>query len=225
MAVSEDGDRYLELKPSDVVDCLDTHSKLCRFKVPIVKTDTIRSCAIALFKKDKAMQVDTCKTERSEWSGPKVVYLGERRWGISDLKEQTLTIACPGKESEFRMIPALGIFEIPLNCDARTSAWIFPASRQVERHMQLNHTSGPDLPPLLVFQEEVSVDKKFPIGVIPITYGNDSVLQLTKEVLASTNQSLKQTQFTRNELIELAKGPSQEYSYEHYPFCFKKKQE
>lgn len=48
------------------------------------------------------------------WKGSQVTYLGTRRWGIADVAEQELVIACPGKLSESRRIPPIGIVEIPL---------------------------------------------------------------------------------------------------------------
>ncbi len=138
---------------SDVKDCLETHSKLCRFRTPIAKSDTRRSCALSLFKNDVATQGTICKTETGDWPGSQVTYLGDRRWGITDTIEQDLLIACPNRRSsQTKRLPKIGIFEIPVGCEARTSEWIFPTNRQVEKYVQ------PDLdkivlPPLHIFQE------------------------------------------------------------------------
>jgi len=46
LAASADGDRYIELQKEDVADCLKTHTKVCRFKSPIAKSDTRKLCFI-----------------------------------------------------------------------------------------------------------------------------------------------------------------------------------
>ncbi len=100
LAASADGDRYLELARPDVSDCIKSHSKICRFRTPIAKSDAKKSCVLALFKKDEPAQNKVCKTEVGEWKGSRVVYLDQRRWALSDVEEQDLLIACPKKTSQ-----------------------------------------------------------------------------------------------------------------------------
>ena len=95
LAASADGDRYLELARQDVTECTKSHSKVCRFRTPIAKGDAKKSCVLALFKKDEPAQNNLCKAEIGEWKGSKVISLDQRRWALSDVKEQDLLIACP----------------------------------------------------------------------------------------------------------------------------------
>jgi len=102
LAASSDGDRFLELSFLDVNDCLKSHAKVCKFRTPIAKSDTKTSCALALFKKDNKAQAKVCKTKLSEWEGSRVVYLDQRRWAMSDVKEQELMISCPRKAGQVK---------------------------------------------------------------------------------------------------------------------------
>lgn len=73
------------------------------------------------------------EAEVSDWRGSQVVNLGAHRWGLTDMAEQEVVIACPGKTGQTRRISPIGIIEIPLGCEARTREWIFPSSQEAER--------------------------------------------------------------------------------------------
>ena len=148
LAASADGDRYLELEDSSMRECLSSHAKICRFKTSIAKSDTRKSCSLMLFKNDANTQAKVCKTEIGPWKGSQVVYLDHHRWGITDAEEQDLMVACPKKGSYTKRLPQIGIFEIPINCEARTREWIFPTNRQVEKFIPKAEKS--EAPPLSV---------------------------------------------------------------------------
>ena len=181
LAASADGDRYLELARQDVIECIKSHSKVCRFRTPIAKSDAKKSCVLALFKKDEQAQNKICKTEISEWKGSRVIYLDQRRWALSDVKEQDLLIACPKKASQMKKLPRIGVFEIPMGCEAKTNEWIFPSNRQVDTYLPPDHDPS-SLPPLHIFQDIRGLTATAAKGVIQLHQGNDSVLERSKQV-------------------------------------------
>lgn len=71
-----------------------------RFRTPIAKGDAKKSCILALLKKDEPAQNNFFKTEVGEWKGSKAIYLDQRAWALSDVKEKYLLIAYPKKESQ-----------------------------------------------------------------------------------------------------------------------------
>jgi len=199
IAVSNDRDRYLELRKSDVLGCLGIHSKICRFHTPIAKSDTRSSCAFALFKNEKLTQAQVCKTEVSDWKGSEVIYLDHHRWGITDVSDQELVIFCPNKGREVRRLPPIGIFEIPVGCEARLREWIFPTNRQVERFVSKDIEEN--TPPMNVFHDlpEVISDINSP-GVLHLSPLNESLLARVKKVLEITNKTIGRIPFTQVEL-------------------------
>ena len=126
IAVSRDS--FVELSTSDAAECSKGRVSWCRFHSAIGKMDTKSSCVWATFSKKQDEIRKLCKLKFSEWAGTVVVYLGERRWGISSAKPEEMVLNCPSKDRQVMMLPTMGVIEIPSGCAAHSREWLFPAS-------------------------------------------------------------------------------------------------
>ena len=126
IAVSRDA--FVELSATDVAECSKGRVTWCRFHSAIGKMDTKSSCVWATFAKKEEQMQKLCKLKFSEWPGIIVIYLGERRWGISSAKSEEIVLSCPFKDRQLMMSPTMGVIEIPSGCSAHSREWLFPAS-------------------------------------------------------------------------------------------------
>jgi len=115
-------------------------------------------------------------------------------------------------------LPKIGVFEIPMGCEARTNEWIFPSNRQVDKYLPPDHDPS-SLPPLHIFQDIAGLETSTTKGVIQLHSGNDSVLERSKKVLEETNRIFVRTQFTRQQIEKRLEDLQQEASREYrYPY-------
>ena len=142
-------DAFVELTAEEAAVCLRQKAPWCKIHTAVGKVEATSSCAWALFREQEKAVARDCKVRVSSWPGTQAIYLGKRRWALSALTNQTVEVSCPTEERHVISVPALGIFELPAGCSARTREWIFPAS--IEGAVSVSMTKeARTLPPLAV---------------------------------------------------------------------------
>lgn len=134
LAISDDAQSFMEASQMDLRKCREKGATVCHFHGGAEKGHASKSCAAQLFlgKNRETRKEDSCRAIKVPWKGSATRYLGERRWAISDTRDQEVTIVCPEKGTfpnrRTMTVPTLGIIELPLGCSEYTTEWWFPAS-------------------------------------------------------------------------------------------------
>ncbi|KZS19609.1 Uncharacterized protein APZ42_013879 [Daphnia magna] len=132
LAVSPDLDTFIELSDLEMLNCRQLDKQLCKFHTGFAKRGKKKSCAIALFTNDETQANACCQTQFTQWNGPEIAYLGQNRWAFSTSGPHDVVFSCPPDSKHLPpqrlQLPAIGYFEVPPGCTARTEDWIFPAS-------------------------------------------------------------------------------------------------
>ena len=95
LAVAHNLDEFVELSAKDVEQCGEFSRTICRFNTALSKRVFRKSCAMALFTKDKEKTSLECKRMLVEWRRPETMYLRNNRWAVSNVQEQEIVFSCP----------------------------------------------------------------------------------------------------------------------------------
>ncbi|KAK4013472.1 hypothetical protein OUZ56_026027 [Daphnia magna] len=115
-----------------MLTCRQLDNQLCKFNSGFSKRSKKKLCAIALFTNDEKQVNVCCQTQFTQWNGQEIANLGQNRWAFSTSGPHDVVFSCPPDSKHLPpqrlQLPAIGYFEVPPGCTARTEDWIFPAS-------------------------------------------------------------------------------------------------
>jgi hypothetical protein len=209
-------DTFVELQENDVAECIRRRTGWCRFHTAVGKADTQGSCAWALFTESEEEVKRICKVPITEWPGTQVIYVGKRRWALSALKQQKVEINCPGLDRRVVTVPALGIFEVPPGCSARTREWIFPASIEGVMAVDMEKESR-TLPPLSVLHQFDPHEEEAGVQLKGESEGRADLDKMA-ELVRRTNGAIRETEMTADQANKMV-GEENSKPYSHdYPF-------
>ena len=209
-------DTFVELLAEEASECVRSRVASCRFHTAIGKANTQNSCAWATFTENVEDSKRSCKTKFSSWMGTQTVYLGQRLWAISALEAQSLVVSCPNNERQVIKVPALGIFEVPLSCSARSKEWIFPASIEGKTDVDLNLTQR-KLPPLKVLHQYETITGQERVSKME-TEATPELDQMS-EILRRNDLATSENEITSDQVKRLIEKEYANSGYKHlYPF-------
>ncbi|KAI9552645.1 hypothetical protein GHT06_020516 [Daphnia sinensis] len=175
LAVAADLETFLELSKDDVRD----------------ERNARKSCAIAVFMNDIPRIKTQCRKKFADWRGPEVVYIGANQWAFSATKPHDIVLSCPALVGQPPLrpitLPAVGIFEVPLGCTARTEDWVFPAS--MEGNIEAPNLQAVVLPPVDVFSQDPTSNSSRKHIVIEIPRENTSSIDIISELLRRNDRA------------------------------------
>ncbi|KZS13320.1 Uncharacterized protein APZ42_021594 [Daphnia magna] len=123
---------FIELSDLEMLTCRQLDNQLCKFNSGFSKRSKKKLCAIALFTNDEKQVNVCCQTQFTQWNGQEIANLGQNRWAFSTSGPHDVVFSCPPDSKHLPpqrlQLPAIGYFEVPPGCTARTEDWIFPAS-------------------------------------------------------------------------------------------------
>ncbi|KZS02277.1 Uncharacterized protein APZ42_000741 [Daphnia magna] len=198
LAVSPDLDTFIELSDLEMLNCRQLDKQLCKFHTGFSKRGKKKSCAISLFTKDETQANACCQTQFTQYNGPEIANLGQNRWAFSTSGPHDVVFSCPPDRKHLPpqrlQLPAIGYFEVPPGCTARTEDWIFLQVWRV----------APRQPPYQL--------------KCPTLRNSDKTLQVSKHLLQQEKlQSI--AAMTHNQILKLLDSPlSTNCSNATYPF-------
>ena len=133
LAVATDAQTFVELSHHDVDQCSGKENLVCHFHGGVAKRQRPLTCATTLFLGGSPKTIQQlCQPKKIPWSGSTTVYLGRRRWALSDRATSVVTVACRSEQDRSGHttvpVPTSGVFELPPGCTGHTAEWLFPAS-------------------------------------------------------------------------------------------------
>ena len=223
LAVSTDMEAFIELSSDDIQGCQKMERHLCNFHTGLNKKAATKSCAVSLFLNDKEKIETLCKKKFEDWKGPQVAYLGQNKWAFSEKGEHDVVFACPTGTKHLPpkklRLPAVGTFEIPVGCTARTADWIFPASLDGQIQAYLD----PLVPPSYV-ERNYNTSLHKPVKIVELEPSNLTSLNIISELLQKNEEAQLSQEMTGNQIKQLIeeqrKNKFQQQSNYNYPFEF-----
>lgn len=218
LAVSPDLDTFIELSDLEMLNCRQLDKQLCKFHTGFAKRGKKKSCAIALFTNDETQANACCQTQFTQWNGPEIAYLGQNRWAFSTSGPHDVVFSCPPDSKHLPpqrlQLPAIGYFEVPPGCTARTEDWIFPASLEGSSTAAAVSIKMPDF---AEFRQNITSQKTATVVQFP-SLNTSHFNQVSKHLLQQ--EKLQSTAaMTHNQIMKLLDSPlSTNCNNATYPF-------
>ncbi|KAK4024597.1 hypothetical protein OUZ56_010020 [Daphnia magna] len=222
LAVAADFETFLELSKDDVGECSKIGRPLCKFHTGISKRNARKSCAIAAFMNDVPRIKTQCRKKFADWRGPEVVYIGANQWAFSATKPHDIVFSCPPNVGQPPLrtvtLPAVGIFEVPLGCTARTEDWVFPAS--MEGSIEAPNLQAALLPSVNVFSQDPTSNSSGKHVIIEIPRENTSSIDIISELLQRNDRDRLAAEMTVKQIHNLVTevDKQMETSSARYPY-------
>jgi hypothetical protein len=222
LAVAADLETFLELSKDDVRECSKIGRPLCKFHTGISKRNARKSCAIAVFMNDVPRIKTQCRKKFADWRGPEAVYIGANQWAFSATKSHDIVFSCPANVGQPPLrtvkLPAVGIFEVPLGCTARTEDWVFPAS--MEGNIEAPNLQAAVLPSVNVFSQDPTSNSSRRHIVIEIPRGNTSSIDIISELLQRNDRARLAAEMTGEQIHNLVAEVDKhtDASFARYPY-------
>ncbi|XP_045023829.1 uncharacterized protein LOC123468593 [Daphnia magna] len=209
LAVSPDLDTFIELSDLEMLNCRQLDKQLCKFHTGFAKRGKKKSCAIALFTNDETQANACCQTQFTQWNGPEIAYLGQNRWAFSTSGPHDVVFSCPPDSKHLPpqrlQLPAIGYFEVPPGCTARTEDWIFPASLEGSSTAAAVSIKMPDF---AEFRQNITSQKTATVVQFP-SLNTSHFNQVSKHLLQQ--EKLQSTAaMTHNQIMKLLDSPFQQ---------------
>ena len=209
LAVSLDLETFIELTQAEVTSCRGHPQPLCRFHAGIGKRAARTSCAMSLFMHDENRTLHHCQRKFQDWGGTEVAYLGDNRWAFSAAGPHDVVISCPegaGQPlSRPLRLPAVGFFEVPASCNARTNDWILPASIEGQTEFTLQSARAPSLhlAPIL----KIGFNESNHHAIFELPQGNTSAWNLISDLLNRNSLASASAEMTGQQIQHLLTEP------------------
>ncbi len=130
LAVNAERTQYMQLKAQDLAGCysLGTDSTFCTVRNPVFDFGQRQLCVTALFRRDKKLITEICKTAvKLDSTLPQGVYLPNGNWIIVSTEPFLFTIICLDSQTyQVKTEPPLFRLQLAADCEAHSDKMMLP---------------------------------------------------------------------------------------------------
>ena len=201
IVISENRQLFAELQAKDAGECLTPSPALCRLYAALSHCLSKRTCIMAIFNADRKLISSDCTTLIEKWPGPEMRYIGNRKWAYTTTADQQIQFSCVLEQQHelTRILPAVGVLELPDGCTATADHWILPANihQLLEQQQQQQVVTSPPFSFTIVQQSTAPISLTMP-PILPSR--SDPILD---SVLRRNAQAMDYTRTTEQRALDL----------------------